>query len=180
MNNVARVCIAVLWVILSPADNAFAKRVVIIPPLYVQCFAKAGLEYHVDPVLLASIGYVESRYRTEAVGPQDKNGNRAYGLMQIYSTHIPFLQKYGVDKQVLLQEPCTNIRLGAWVLAGFQQKYGKTWKAVGAYNAGNLNWRRYEAAASYVSLVETVYHAIAPMRDKFVLPTREQQILAAD
>lgn len=149
--------------------SANARRVVTIPASYVQCFSRSAVEYGVDPVLLAAIAYVESRYHPDAVGPIDpKTGQRAFGLMQIYSTHLPGLKKYGVTKEVLLSEPCTNIRLGAWILSGFQQKYGRTWKAVGAYNTGNLNWKRYEAAASYVGLVEEVFYAIEPLRSRFV------------
>ncbi|MFC0022236.1 transglycosylase SLT domain-containing protein [Neisseria gonorrhoeae] len=31
--------------------------------------------------------------------------------------------------------PCTNVHIGAWILANSYRQHGKSWEAVGAYNA---------------------------------------------
>jgi len=54
--------------------------------------------------------------------------------MQINSRWIPILRKYGLQEDELF-DPCTSIRVGAWILAQNIARLGNTWDAVGAYNA---------------------------------------------
>lgn len=55
--------------------------------------------------------------------------------MQINSRWLPTLkQKAGITRNDLF-DPCVNIHVGAWVLRGNMNRYGPTWRAVGAYNA---------------------------------------------
>jgi hypothetical protein len=44
------------------------------------------------------------------------------------------LRNLGVTPQQLL-DPCTNIDAGARILAEKMARYGRTWEAIGAYNA---------------------------------------------
>src|SRR5690606_36371621 len=56
------------------------------------------------------------------------------GLMQINSAWLPVLGRWGITEE-RLYEPCISAYVGAWILAGNIARHGRTWRAVGAYNA---------------------------------------------
>ncbi|EIW0071068.1 transglycosylase SLT domain-containing protein, partial [Klebsiella pneumoniae] len=83
------------------------------------------------------------------------------GLMQIDSQHHMQLSRYGIKPQNLLTDACLNIYTGAYYLALAFQKWGISWEAVGAYNAG---FRRTDRQAmrrlAYARKIEVIYRAI--------------------
>lgn len=127
MNLVARI-VALTFGLIGTGAHAF-------------CFADAAQRYGVSESLLRAIAQQESSMNPMAVHyntvKPGKPQTRDIGLMQINSDHLPTLSRYGISEKDLF-EPCTNVHIGAWVLAVAFQKYGPTWRAVGAYNAGFL------------------------------------------
>lgn len=121
---------------------------------YKQCFEEAANRYGLDKRMLVAIAKTESGIRT-VIGP--KNGNDTYdiGVMQINSAWRPTLAKYGINEQGLM-DPCTNIHVGAWILATNIQVHGPTWKAVGAYNA-----RTPSKQVVYVKKVQRNYELVS-------------------
>lgn len=99
------------------------------------CFEEAARYHNVDPWLLMSIAYVESRFDTKAIN-RNKNGSYDTGMMQINSIWIPTLKKKGIDKS-LLNDACASTYIGAWILSDNIKRYGYNWRAIGAYNSGN-------------------------------------------
>jgi soluble lytic murein transglycosylase-like protein len=93
------------------------------------------MRYQVSSALLYAIARTESGLDPKAVG-RNSNGSRDIGLMQINSAWLPALASHGIGERDLF-EPCTNIHVGAWILAGKVSRHGYTWEAVGAYNAAN-------------------------------------------
>ncbi|MGL4771913.1 MAG: lytic transglycosylase domain-containing protein [Plesiomonas shigelloides] len=107
------------------------------------CFSEAGARYKVDPILLHSIAKVESSLNPRAVGKNmDKSRKRVLsrdlGLMQINERHVPMLRKMGIlnDESELLENPCLNVQIGAWILAKHLRQCGVNWECLGSYNAG--------------------------------------------
>jgi len=121
---------------------------------YKKCFEEAANRYGLDKRMLVAIAKTESGIRT-VIGP--KNGNDTYdiGVMQINSAWRPTLAKYGISEHGLL-DPCTNIHVGAWILATNIQVHGPTWKAVGAYNA-----RTPSKQVVYVKKVQRNYELVS-------------------
>lgn len=104
------------------------------------CWEYAASHYQVSSALLYAIARTESGLNPQAIG-RNTNGSRDIGLMQINSAWLPTLASHGIGERDLY-EPCTNIQVGAWILAGNVSRLGYTWEAVGAYNAASPALRR--------------------------------------
>ena len=130
------------------------------PAWAADCFDMAGRDYRIDPDLLRAISWQESKWKVNAIGKNPGSGYGA-GLMQIDSQHHMQLSRYGIKPQNLLTDACLNIYTGAYYLALAFQKWGISWEAVGAYNAG---FRRTDRQAmrrlAYARKIEAIYRAI--------------------
>ncbi len=103
---------------------------------FADCWADAGVRHGVSPALLYAIARTESNLnpRAENISQRTRTGMTDIGLMQINSTWLPRLAKYGITRQRLF-DPCVNLHVGAWILGQCFAREGATWNCVGAYNA---------------------------------------------
>jgi len=109
---------------------------------FIGCFEIAASKFSIDHRLLIAIAEVESSMNPTAIGLNKKDGkilSEDVGLMQINSTWFPTLEKMGITRKDLLDNPCQNIHVGAWILAKNIASNGVNWESVGAYNAGFKN-----------------------------------------
>ena len=101
-----------------------------------QCFDRHAARFGLDADLLRGIARVESGMRPSAINNTHfhRTNTRDIGLMQINTSLLPRLARFGITEADLLQ-PCTSIEVGAWVLSDVLRRHGNTWTGVGAYNA---------------------------------------------
>lgn len=99
------------------------------------CVDEVAQIYQIPVALLRAVRVVEGGRRGAVVGP-NRNGTHDLGAMQINSAWLPTLGAYGIDREDVLGNDCTNLAVGAWVLRQSVDKYG-TWEdAISAYNTG--------------------------------------------
>lgn len=122
------------------------------------CFQEAAQRYSVDARLLRAIAKVESNFNPSAVHV-NSDGTRDVGLMQINSSHFGELRSYGIGEATLLSQPCTNVAVGAWILAGFIRHHGLTWRAVGSYAAGSAREKEGARVAYATAVSRAIKHA---------------------
>jgi soluble lytic murein transglycosylase-like protein len=102
---------------------------------YQQCVEEASRMYDINPLIVYAIIKTESGFNPYAIN-KNKNGTYDIGLMQINSSWLPFLSKYGYTTNHLF-DPCINAKVGTWILAKCINKFGYNWKAIDCYNKGN-------------------------------------------
>jgi len=122
------------------------------------CWQKAAKEHKVPARILKAIASVESSFRPDAYEQLDDS--ESIGLMQINSFWFDLLEEKGIH-QSELWEPCTNISVGAWILAQEIERYGYNWISIGSYNAGAYTQKtKGKKLKLYAKYAEKVYRAL--------------------
>ncbi len=136
------------------------------PINYKEEILKAGEEFSVDPILIASVINAESRFRIDAVSEKG-----AVGLMQVKPLTAEWVVKQIAQKnaEVInssesnlkdmlyeaesksgeLLDPETNIRIGTFYLSYLLKKFDNVELALCAYNAGEGTVRGWLANEEY-------------------------------
>lgn len=118
---------------------------------HADCLDDAADYWGIPRTLSRAIAMHESGMRADAVG-RNTNGSRDIGLMQINSSWLPRLARYGIKESDLFNA-CTNGYVGNWILADNIARLGFNWDAVGAYNAASPDKRAAYARKIYKSLM---------------------------
>ncbi|NLS44736.1 MAG: lytic transglycosylase domain-containing protein [Firmicutes bacterium] len=112
------------------------------PIHYKDVITQYSLENDMDPFLIASVIYVESRFRPKALSVRG-----AKGLMQVMpETGRWIADELGIGgfEPEMLYEPMMNLRVGTWYLSLLRQEYnGDLIIALASYNAGRGNVKKW-------------------------------------
>lgn len=111
---------------------------IIYPIKHSEFIEEYAYEYNLDPWLVVSVIWVESRFDEKAISNKD-----ARGLMQITPETGEWISKQMKLKDFnskQLYEPETNIKLGCWYLDNLKTQFDNELPvAIAAYNGGSGN-----------------------------------------
>lgn len=99
-----------------------------------------------------------------AMNHSNSNGTYDIGLMQINSTWLKKLSEFGINEYDLINNPCINVHVGAWILSTNFANHGYNKKSLGAYNAG-FGKSRKAARDRYIGKIEENFYKLKPTKD---------------
>ena len=124
------------------------------------CYDLAGRDYKIEPDLLRAVSFRESSWRDNALNYVSPD-SYAIGRMQIHSQNFNHLSQFGITPEHLKNDVCMNIYTGAYYLAIAFKRWGYSWRAVGAYNAGFRDDPKQEAKRlKYAAEVREIYEGL--------------------
>ncbi len=108
-----------------------------------ECINHAAQIFHVPATMIISVMKIENGWNGAAI--KNKNGTYDLGVMQVNSSWLNQLKKYGITQAALQNDPCVNVHTATWILAKGLAK-GEGWQGVGNYHSAtpihNLRYRQ--------------------------------------
>ncbi|MCL6444123.1 MAG: lytic transglycosylase domain-containing protein [Alicyclobacillus sp.] len=154
--------VLLIFVVILIMSNAFWRWMY--PISYQSAIQQAARQSQVDPLLVASVVHVESKYDW-----QDVSHAGAIGLMQLMPATAQWIAQQimteyphgdGVlvpGRQISLASPEVNIRLGSWYIHYLVAKFnGNTVAAIAAYNAGPKRVQDWLRSGTWNGKLDTI------------------------
>ncbi|MBB3122182.1 lytic transglycosylase domain-containing protein [Pseudoduganella violacea] len=122
------------------------------------CWQEAARQHAVPATLLYAMAQAESALNPRAVNRTHYRVTKTVdiGYLQI-NTNSGMLRNLGVAPEQLF-DPCTNIHAGARILAEKFARHGRSWEAVGAFNASCVTMTPERCRATRMRYAWRVYH----------------------
>ncbi|MDR1165827.1 MAG: lytic transglycosylase domain-containing protein [Deltaproteobacteria bacterium] len=102
-------------------------------PLTYQCLAESGEKFAVPLALILIVLNVEGG----AIGLESPNSNGSHDLgpMQINTLWLPKLNALGITRELLRDNGCVNVAVGAWLLRHHLKEEANPFRAVSLYHS---------------------------------------------
>ena len=147
------------------------------------CWNDIAQRHGIPADLLYAVAKVESSRDPKAVNRSHFQRTRSVdiGLMQINSRHLPQLAREGITETRLF-EPCTNLDVGARLLADLFARKGLSWDSVGAYNAACTELKGEACTQARARYAWKVYRQLPgnrPATRRSLTPRRDEASPAA-
>ncbi len=97
-----------------------------------ECINQSAEMFHVPAKLIISVIKIENGWNGATV--KNKNGSEDLGVMQVNTTWLKELSRYGISRENLQYDPCVNVHTGTWLLAKGLAR-GEGWQGVGNYHS---------------------------------------------
>ena len=124
------------------------------PPHVEQCIAYVAERYGAPEGLLRAILSKEGGRDGDAIA--NNNGSFDLGRSQINTAWLPTLHRFGITKQHLQHNACTNIGTQAWILSNAYVEKGSDWfRATVAYHIGSNKWSGDRLVRGHCYAVDT-------------------------
>lgn len=123
----------------------------------IDCINQAAIHYHVPAPVIVSILRTENGRVGQA--NSNKNGSYDLGPMQINSSWIAKLSRYGYTQHDLQFNPCVNVTVGTWILANEIASGQNVWTGIGDYHSHTpyYNFKyRYQVQSNYTKLIKAI------------------------
>ncbi|MBS0351125.1 MAG: lytic transglycosylase domain-containing protein [Proteobacteria bacterium] len=99
----------------------------------IECINQAAVTYYVPAKVIISV--IATEGGNVGVARQNKNGTYDYGPMQVNSSWLPMIKKYGYTPELLQNDPCVNVMAGTWILSTKIAQATDYWSGVANYHS---------------------------------------------
>lgn len=122
----------------------------------IECINQAAVTYYVPAKVIISVIATEGGNVGDA--RQNKNGTYDYGPMQVNSSWLATIKKYGYTQRLLQYDPCVNVMAGTWILSNKISQSSDYWSGVANYHSvtPTLNARYKIKVLNYYQLLSQI------------------------
>jgi len=122
----------------------------------IECINQAAVTYYVPAKVIISVIATEGG-NVGAAHP-NKNGTYDLGPMQVNTSWLPTIQKYGYTQKLLQYDPCVNVMAGTWILSNKIIQSQDYWSGVANYHSVTpmLNARYKLKVLNYYQLLSKI------------------------
>lgn len=165
--RILRISVASVAVLGVLATIAAVALCVVFPNKYSRLTESAAEEFGLDPALVKSVVWAESRFDAKATSHKG-----ARGLMQLMpETFVLCASRLGIDNaENKMYDPETSVRCGCYYLSYLKEKFdGSETAALMAYNAGEANARKFLSGERVFAETEKYLKNISTARKVYSL-----------